>query len=102
MFVFNFRVALVWFCRLSALLLLKGIRCIPGAELELDFTHKKSHQHAWRQRCATNQSTEVGMSRIPFKARSCPELSETPAWRYRGGCQKTKSGSGDFDTNQTL
>lgn len=36
--VFNFRLALVWSHRLNVPLLLKGIRCIPGAELELDFT----------------------------------------------------------------
>lgn len=85
-FVFNFRPALVWSHRLNAPLLLKGIRCIPGAEPELDFTRKKSHQCAQKRFCAANQSTEVGTSRIPFKARSCPQLNRTPAWGHRGGC----------------
>lgn len=100
-FVFNFRLALVWSRRLNAPLLLKGVRCIPGAELEPDFTCKKPHQYAWRLLYAANQSTEVGTSRILFKARSCPQLIRTPAWGHRGGCWKTTRDGVDFDTSQT-
>lgn len=42
----------------------------------------KSHQCSQGLFCAVNRSTEVGMSRIPFKAQSCPELNMIAAWEH--------------------
>lgn len=94
-FVFNFRLALVWFCRLSAPLLLKGVRILGQCSPTRNPISMLGGSYS------THWSTEGGKNRIPFKAHSCPELNETPAWGQPGGCQKTRSGGGDFDTNET-
>jgi len=104
--------------------LMKGIRCIPGTEPELDFTCKKSHQCALRLFCAANQSTEAWISRrrlptilcckskhrsvdkqeeIAFKVCLCPELKHQRRQPEvtRKVSSKTRSGA-DFDTSHPL
>lgn len=90
-FVFNFRLMLVWSCRPNAPCLLKGIRCIPGSEPELDFISKKSHQCALRLFCAVNQSTEVLWAEGRGDSLQSVLISwtQTQVWANQGWKEKT-------------